>query len=200
MRLKPSWCWTLWFSGCVWVDKRYCSAMRNPLNIKGVSADLPGLWSACTGAAGILPVQLFTPEEHGALSASHCCLHLCVHIWTDCSSRAHGLLFEVPLDVHLVTGPVFRCNPCRAPCWQVKCSCTSPVGVKTDGRRQSLSLFLLMAVNLSSGPPRSPTGLYSVPVLISALSPWTNWRTESPTDFCKTAPFYLPPPTSHAVF
>lgn len=63
--------------------------------------------------------------------------------------RAHGLLFWVPLDLPLVTGPVFRWKPCRAPCWQVKCSCTSPQGLKTDSQRRCLYSFFLMVLSLS---------------------------------------------------
>lgn len=35
---------------------------------------------------------------------------------------------------------------------------------------KSVSVFLLMVVNLSSGPPRPPAGAFSAVVLISLLS------------------------------
>ena len=52
--------------------------------------------------------------------------------------RAHGLLFSFPVDLRLVTGPVFRWKPCRAPCCQVKCSCTSPLGLETEAKEAFL--------------------------------------------------------------
>lgn len=70
------------------------------------------------------------------------CLSTCVSAEVDrlcLALRAHGLLFWVPLDFPLVTGPVFGWKPCRAPCWRVKCSCTSPRGLKTDKQRRCFS-------------------------------------------------------------
>lgn len=169
LSLKPSWCWIIapYFclarcsnhtfqrdirscfdlaSGVAWTQTRVC-------------AHLPGLWSACAGAAGSSAVQLSTLCKTGSSLSAASVVFICTYTGGQIAARLPvALLFEVPPDIHLVTGPVFRWNPCRAPCRQVKCSRTSPRLPRRDRRRQSLSLFLLMVVNLSSTLPYSPAG------------------------------------------
>lgn len=118
-----------------------CVCMSVQWEIKKKSVEVTGQWSDVS----LCHWHISCVAQHYLRTwtrfACHC-LSTCVSAEVDrlcLALRAHGLLFWVPLDFPLVTGPVFGWKPCRAPCWRVKCSCTSPWGLKTDKQRRCFS-------------------------------------------------------------
>lgn len=136
----------------LWLLPFFSSITTHTILVVCVCVDQPVLWS-----------DVYMYHKHISCVAQHSLRTwtlLCLSLLSSCVSaevdrlclalRAHGLLFWVPSDLPLVTGPVFRWKPCRAPCWQVKCSCTSPWGLKTDRRRRRVSILPLMVLHSCS--------------------------------------------------